>query len=295
MSLLPQPTDAPVAEVQPTSPRCYFITGTGRCGTMLLARLLDRAANGVCEHEAVFRHESMVACHARGDWSHYERDIAGPLARRLAELRGSGLILGISSGHCHFAIPRLYERLGAAARFVLVIRKPEDFTRSALARGMFDASHPNYCDQIVPHADEPMARRWERASPLERCLWYWTLVNEHVLASFAVMPESCWRVVRMEDFSPGVLCDLAAFVGLRGISVELAEEVLSSGVNITPGSRSGEVNPNSLPATLGPLDTWTDDEVRLLDLYCGRLRSQWYDALDQGAGRPVDPRGITSP
>ncbi|GEM_PF-5201734 len=262
---------------QVTHPDCFFITGTGRCGTMLLARLFDRATNGVCEHETIFRHESMIAYHARADAGEYDRDIRKALMLRVERERAAGTIFGVSSGHCHFAIPRLHERLGEGARFVLIIRKPEDFVRSALARGFFDPAHPSHCEQILPNPADPIASRWDEANPLEKCLWYWSLVNGMAIANVETLPPHLWRILRMEDFSPETLCDLAAFLGLEGITGELAADALSRGVNISPGGeRSGEVNPHSLPPTLGAIDTWTDQQVVLLEHYCGRLRSHWY-------------------
>lgn len=244
---------------------------------MLLARLLNRAANATCEHEVVFRHESMVAYHASGDGSAYDRDIRTTLMLRLERERVAGTIFGVSSGHCHFAIPRLHECLGDAARFVLILRKPEDFARSALARGFFDPAHPGFCEQITPNPADPIAARWNEVSPLEKCLWYWSLVNGKAIASLAVMPAELWRIVRMEEFSIDTLRELATFLGLTGLTTEMIREALSKGVNITPGSeRGGEVNPNSLPAALGPVETWTDRQVVLLEHYCGRLRSDWY-------------------
>lgn len=262
---------------QTGAPECFFITGTGRCGTMLLARLLNRAANGICEHNAVFRHDSMVEFHARETPAAYEHDIRNALMLRLERERIVGLIYGIASGYCHFALPRLFDRLGDAARYVLILRKPEEFARSALARGFFDPEHPNYCEQIQPHPAEAIAHRWQDATPLEKCLWYWALVNGKALANMEMLPSHLCRVIRMEDFSVEILCDLARFLGLTGITKAMVTETLALGVNISPGSeRSGEVNPYSLSRKLGPVETWTDQQIVLLEHYCGKLRSEWY-------------------
>ncbi len=244
---------------------------------MLLARLLNRAANATCEHDTIFRPRSMVAWHASGDGREYDRDIRTALLPRLEQEGAAGTIFGVSSGHCHFAIPRLYQALGDAARFVLIIRKPEDFARSALARGFFDPAHPHACEPITPNPADGIAARWREATPLEKCLWYWSLVNGMAIASLEAMPVRLWRIIRMEDFSVESLRDLAAFLGLTGLTTAMISAALSKGVNTTPGSeRGGEVNPHSLPAALGPVETWTDQQVLLLEHYCGRLRSNWY-------------------
>ena len=244
---------------------------------MLLSALLNQAANATCEHDTVFRRESMAACYARGDGSEYDRDIRTALMPGLERQRVAGMILGVSCPHCHFAIPRLYETLGAAARFVLIIRKPEDFARSALARGFFDPAHPHFCEQITPIPADAIAARWGEATPLEKCLWYWSLVNGMAIDNLATLPPNLWRILRMEDFSIEAIRNLATFLGLTGLTTEMIREALSKGVNITPGSeRIGEVNPHSILAALGPVETWTDQQIVLLEHYCGRLRSNWY-------------------
>lgn len=260
-------------------PDCFFITGTGRCGTMLLARLFSQATDAICEHEQCFRHQSMVACCADGDMTGYERDIQQTLLPRIEHHAQEGRLYGVSSGHCYLAVLRLHELLQDRARFVLMVRRPEEFVRSALARGFFDTDHPNTCEQTLPPPRDPIAARWNQASPLEKCLWYWQFVNGKTLAALEQLPTDRWRVLRMEDLNPSTVCDLRDFLGIRGLGDEAVRQGLAHGVNVSPGSgRPGEANPYSQPIRLPPLETWSQSDRDLLERYGEPLRSQWYAA-----------------
>lgn len=261
-------------------PDFFLLTGTGRCGTMLLAKLLSEADDAVCQHEACFRHQSMVDFCVRGDLRGYQTDIQAQLMPKIAAEKKAGRIYGVSSGHAYFALDQLYEQFGSRARFVLVVREPSEFVRSALARGFFDPTHPNRLEQTPPPPDDPIAPRWAQASPLEKCLWYWRLVNGHVLSVFGHLPQQVCRAVRMEDLSTEVVMNLRDFMGIRGLPQGLISQGLSRRVNISPrGGANEHVNPYSQPITLPTLDQWTPEQIELLRRYTEPLRTQLYGPL----------------
>lgn len=258
---------------------CFFLTGTGRCGTMLLARMLSAANDAHCDHEKCFRHSSFMSFHQHGDATGFEQDIHYRLKPQIAQHRRLGKLYGVSSAHLCFAIPQLYQQFGDRARFILMVRRPEDFARSALARGFFDPDHPHYCDQLQPHADDPIHARWRDSSPLERCLWYWQTVNGWVLDRFAQWPQQSWRVVRMEELSVPVVADLCRWLGIEGLSEATIAANLSRPVNTSPvndQARAAHDNPRSHAITLPPVQTWSPAQRSLLDRYTQPLRDQLY-------------------
>ena len=258
-------------------PKIIFVTGTGRCGTMLACRLLSLSPRVQCEHESCFRHESMMSFHTRGDRSGYADDIDRSLEPRRQSLQRLGKVLGISSGHLYFAIPQLYERYGEEARFILLVRRPEQFARSAAARGFFDPSHPNPCHQIEPHRDEEIHERWVRASPLERTLWYWALVNQFVLDAFATMSAGVCRIIRIEQMRTNLAMDLCRFVGINDVEPHQVSRLLAQRVNASPGEPDAiDVNPHSTPISMPPVDGWTSPQRRLLVRYTDDLRRKLY-------------------
>lgn len=148
--------------------RAYFITGTGRCGTKLFAKLFSLSNITVCEHEEVFRHESMLRFYMDSNQKYYIEDIKNALLPRIKSCVQKGKSYGVSSTFVCLAVPLLYSLFGESVRFVLLVRKPEEFVRSALARGFFDKKHPNACIQILPNPANEVFKIWNYITPFEK-------------------------------------------------------------------------------------------------------------------------------
>jgi|19_taG_2_1085344.scaffolds.fasta_scaffold00724_10 hypothetical protein len=225
----------------------YFITGTGRCGTMLLSRLFSLGENSHCDHESHFRHQSLLHYYrGNGEMTSFREDIEHSLIPTLKEHGRNGKNYGVSSGHLYFAIPELVQRFGTSAKFILLIRKPEAFVQSALARGFFNPSHPHACMQLYPHPRDEIYPHWATTTPFERCLWYWELVNSFVLNEFQKLPDSQVHIVRIEDLNAEKAMDLCNFIGATDILEDRVKELLSYRINATPDAGDKiEVNPYS--------------------------------------------------
>ena len=255
--------------------KCFLVTGTGRCGTKLFSKLLSLGRDSICEHEKIFRHESMVRFHRENDFSWYLDDIHLRFIPTVELYNRQGKIYGVSSGHMYFSIPYLYRILSDHARFILLVRSPEEFVRSALARGFFDSSHPHPCVQILPSREDTILGRWDVASPFEKNLWYWALVNQFVISQFQVMPERIYRIVRIEDVNEELVNELCDFLELKDVKEEHIRTVLAQRVNASPGlGDDSDLNPYSQPIILGPKEEWSDCQLSLLEQYAGRL---WRD------------------
>lgn len=264
----------------PKDPYFYLITGTGRCGTMLLADLLSQATDAICEHEQCFRHQSMVEYGLHSTSLGYQVDIRDQLLPRIEAARGNGKLYGVSSGHAYFALDQLYEQFGDRARFILMVREPSEFVRSALARGFFDPGHANYCNQATPSPNDPIAARWDSATPLEKNLWYWQRVNSYAINRFAQLPADVCKVVRMEDLNAAVVASLCDFLGIHGLSESQIALGLNNPVNVSPTSgREGRANPYSVSKFLPPLQQWPAEWIDLLKQYTEPLRSRLYGPL----------------
>jgi hypothetical protein len=270
-------------------PETFFITGTGRCGTMLLARLLNESRSAACDHEKYFRHKSMIDHYECKDMSGFEDDIFNSFEPQRIRLRNEGKRLGVSSGHLYFAIPRLWEIYESRARFILLVRRPDEFVRSAMARGFFDPSHPNYCNQITPAPDEPIASRWMDISVIERNLWYWTMVNRFVLDAFGKIPRGFWRIIRIEELNSAAVLDVCGFLGITDIKHKTIADMLGRRINSSPGLPGAhDPNPYSLPISIPPLAEWNEDQKDLLNGYTSDLVRRLYPEAGPPPGLRVN-------
>ncbi len=257
--------------------KCYFLTGTGRCGTKLFSVLLSMADNSLCEHEKIFRHKSMLRLYLNNDFSYYLKDINSHLIPKVKSFNNTNKSYGISSGHMYFSIPYLYSIFGESVRFILLVRRPEEFVRSALARGFFDSNHPHSCIQILPNKQDAMFEKWDRLSPFEKNLWYWKLVNEFVVNEFNKLPKNIYKIIKIEDINPALIRELCDFLELKTIKDKEINKTLVQRVNASPGlGDESDLNPWSLPLPLRPVEEWDDFQLGLLDQYTNQLVSKIY-------------------
>lgn len=263
--------------------RCYFVTGTGRCGTMLVSRLLSLGAGSLCDHERSIRYDKLKPAYLAGDTSINE-EIDSLLAPEIRRRNLRGQSYGECSGLMYLVLPELYRRYGAQSRYVLLVRRAEDFARSALARGFFDPDHPKPLEHLRPAPDSEMGQRWAEASPWERCLWYWGVVNGLVYEFFQELPTDLWRIQPIESLDAKAARSLLDFLQIDGVSDEAIQELLGTRVNATPsGSDGGHVNPwsrsmDSVEAHLPP----ETERQRAYELWA----RPWMRRLYPGPGEP---------
>lgn len=244
-------------------------TGTGRCGTMLLARVLGLSERIMSEHEACFLHESMYDFVHHRDGSGYQEDIKTRFIPKLAEACDQGCRYAVSSAHGCFAVPLIQQRLDSQCHIVVLLRSAQGFVRSALARGFFDPTHAHYCDQAAPHPADAIAKRWNETSPFEKCLWYWSLVNQALLRAFESDDQARWNLLHAESINPFTISSLLQRLDIRDISETGITRALQRRVNATPDQHLGkdEVNPYSTPESLGSIEYWSDEQRELLARY----------------------------
>ena len=218
---------------------CFFGTGTGRCGTQLLAKLLDLWDGAHCRHEFSVDTLKMKRAYQKEDLHILNKDARRLLFPTVRATLEAGRVYGEISGHLYLLYPELFRRYGHAARFILLVRRPDAFVRSALARGFFDRSHPRACEHVIPPPDTEMGERWAVATPLEKCAWYWGMVNGTVLSFFRALPPAMARVVRLEDLNLSSARSLHEFLGFPGFEAlqPEASRILGERHNASPGER----------------------------------------------------------
>lgn len=258
--------------------KTYFITGTGRCCTMFFSKLFSHSRYSTCEHEKIFRHQSMISYYEKDDFSDYKDDINTYLKAVVSKHNASKCSYGISSGHMYFSIPYLHKIYGNSARYVMLVRKPDEFAVSALARGFYDPSHPNYCVPIQPHRGENIFTKWGSISPIEKCLWYWNKVNLILLNNLSRLSPDLYRIVKIENLNVTSIKMLCDFLELSDIPESTIERMLSKKVNASPCQENAySINPYSIKKFIGPLDEWNEIQREHLRYYTGELSLKIYD------------------
>ena len=214
--------------------KMLIITGTGRCGTATLARILGG------HHE--FRVGYILDKYFLGaDPSSNPFDT---IEKRLAVIldlhQGIDRRTFVDSSNLsiHF-IDALYI-LDTSVKFVLSVRNGRDFVRSALSRRW----HEQNIFGTAPLRDDPYYDRWTSLTPIQKNAWIWVSRNRRALEGLRNVPVVQKLTVRIEDIrKEGTLDMLATFAGMPVRERELAEK----GCNANPSF------------DLPPKDEWTRD------------------------------------
>jgi hypothetical protein len=251
---------------------CYFATGTGRCGTMLLSQVLSTAGNTHCNHEHSVPTLVMKDAYYRGDYTDLNAASLRAIDELVVDYAKMGKSYGECSSHLFLVLPELYKRYGPSVRFALVVRRPDTFIGSALARGFFDPHHPKPCEHVRPSPKTEVGGQWETLTPFEKGLWYWNMVNSTVLDVFRRLPAECTRVVRMEDINLPEVERLFQFFGLAGFSSLQPDirNMLDVRVNASPGQGDDRsLNPWSQEIALGDISGWSPAQRESLLRWAG--------------------------
>jgi hypothetical protein len=227
--------------------RVSFCVGTGRCGTTFLSALAGREPEVAASHE---RLRLGATFHMFCKWHHLAVDPEGFLLDReeavRADLRQRRFSFECSALLSH-SLEELFDRF--AARFVLLVRNPEETVASFVVRGWFtkpcarrDPSLPpsyregeeprHFLGRNIPHGVE--FERWTRLTQVGRVAWFWQARNRAILDQFRRLPPSHCRVERLEDLDFPRYQQLAAFLGWRPqtdacLFAELARARLNAG------------------------------------------------------------------
>ena len=259
---------------------CFFATGPGRCGTLLLSKVLDCSEMVLCNHEHSINTGLLKRSFQKKKPDILVKDTNSILYPTIRGCNNSGQIYGESSGHLYPLFPELFRRYEFSTRFILLTRNPESFIRSALARGFFSPDHPHELEHVIPPRDTEIGSRWKETTPFEKCAWYWAMVNGMVYNFFLTIPDSLYKIVRIEDMSIELVEELYDFLRIPDFKkIRTAiEKLLSERHNASPGQGDERfLNPFSKKILLGPRSTWNTDQLSAFQRHTEPMSNILYD------------------
>lgn len=207
--------------------RVGFAVGTGRSGTKFLARILSLEPGVSAVHE---RNPNNETFHRYCKWNKLPVDHAGFLHVKEKEIMDDFMDHQYSfesSAPLSFSIEELYSRF--RAKFVMLVRSPERVVNSYFRKGLYHheiiREDPNlvlgyqdidqihhFLGRIVPTGEEYL--RWEKLSVIGKIAWWWQTVNSNILDQFGNIPDTHWRIEKLEDLSFARYKELALFLGI---------------------------------------------------------------------------------
>ena len=262
---------------------CFFGTGTGRCGSMLLVKLLNAGANVTCVHEASMRYDKLAEAWFSNDHTPLYEEIDKVIKPEIERAVTKGNVWGEISGLLYFAFPEIYRIFGKHAHFLLLVRHPEEYVRSALARGFFDESHPYSLEHARPGPAYSVSGIWDELDPVEKNLWYWGAVNAYVLNFFDSIGHKNCHIIRLEDLCVKKVKSIYQALGIKEFNQEKIKDILAQPVNVSPQKKqaktSDNVNPWSLPKYLQPMQDWPERWLVAYERWTTSIMNRLYPDL----------------
>lgn len=203
----------------------FFGVGTGRCGTMFLANLLNSHPSVVCLHQGLFRQgtemgervlpsmilQNNAAYQSPGEATRILQDSRGDLAAISARF-SSDQFGDIAYSYAPFvtSIATLYPE----SRIIFVYRSGIEFIRSVVTNQVPDPCPVGWLDRAPSTADEHFVTlgrlrprisdsiylHWKQASQIGRNAWLWAETNRLILSGLTHFPPSQVLAIRFESF-----------------------------------------------------------------------------------------------
>ncbi len=225
--------------------RVGFAIGTGRCGTKFLSSVIAREPDVSSVHE---RNPHNEAFHRYCRWYRLPVDDDGFLYTKELEIQQDLKDHNFSfeaSSHLSLSVRELYSRF--EAKFILLVRSPERVVNSYLRKGWYNKpiiyansklalgyqqskGIHHFLGRIVPTGEKFL--QWNEMSRVGKLAWYWNASNAAVLEQFKDIPETHWRVEKIEEFSYDRYLELVHFFGFQSeTSQQVFDEIRLSRPN----------------------------------------------------------------
>jgi hypothetical protein len=194
------------------TPAPAFVVGTGRCGTHLVAELLDREPSVVARHEA----DPLADAFARWcAWRRLPFDAGGLVARKRRAIESAGAVYVEASAYLSLSSAPLADAFDS--RFVALVRDPADTVNSLWVKGWYDPDRPpielhHPYSRLTPRGDE--LERWQALTRIGKLAWFWRSLNERMLAELDLLPRERRLVLCLEELDYRTYWRLATFVGI---------------------------------------------------------------------------------
>ncbi|ADL13610.1 sulfotransferase family protein [Acetohalobium arabaticum] len=211
---------------------CYFVLSTGRCGTLLLTKILNLDENSDVFHrpspELVF--PSTYAYKIGND--NPEKFKIASMCARYDHIENSFICdRNFVETNCRitFFAPFLAQ-VFKKSKFIHLVRSPISFIKSAVSRGFYQ--HPK-ADRghITPKDDASIS--WDTMTPIEKSAWLWNETNSYIEDFKQEIDSSRYITIFSENLftRPEEAEKSLSFLGNKSISKKQISKIIKKPVN----------------------------------------------------------------
>jgi hypothetical protein len=233
--------------------KSVFAVGTGRCGTKFLHVVMDNEAAVASYHE---RHNLTDAFQRYVKHNNLPIDNSGFIETKrtgmLSDLRTHEFSFE-ASAYLSLSVVELYEHF--KSRFILLVRGPDEVVNSYITKGWYEHELIRQDDYLAPHFQPSLllphhsfsrivpigeeAKRWKEYSRVGKIAWFWRYLNRSAINQLRLIPEECYRIVRLEDLDYRIYKQICSFMGFESCVPEAQfSEIAQSRPNLKPRKKN---------------------------------------------------------
>ncbi|MGO9139661.1 MAG: sulfotransferase [Syntrophales bacterium] len=203
----------------------FFVLSSGRCGSKTLNEVLNTAENVRSFHAARpdMGKRALDAFCNRIDKKEFLSNYPYPLIKQTSK---DGFVFGETTPAITAFSDVLAETI-PKAKFVILVRDPLTFCRSALFQNFYHG-HIDDTYRFTPLKDTDAFIQWKKKSQIEKICWLWNETFNFVEGATENLDKDRLMVLRFEDLFGNIqtLCRLFDFLNLKGFSSSIVSKVL---------------------------------------------------------------------
>lgn len=249
--------------------KVFFVVGTGRSGSMTIARILNQHSQIACCHEATLCLIRLSSEYAHGRKS--QEQVSEELIKMFhkTNIYPEQGYYGESNQKLSNLIEPITDIL-PEAKFVWLIRRADTCVSSMYSRGWFSAQpkHRTYKLDIggehwfhfrLNGAESKVftEEQWQDMSRFEKCCWYWSHWNENIAQQLDDIDQSRSIMVRLEELNSENVNRIVNFLELEDEKIHI------------------ETHNTSLDKLIKPAE-WTNNQACLYNKWCSEKMQKWY-------------------
>ncbi|MBI1730909.1 sulfotransferase domain-containing protein [Candidatus Acetothermia bacterium] len=241
--------------------RVSFCVGTGRCGTTFLSKVIELEPQVA---SSSYRHALSDTFHRYCNWHNLPVDSAGFLQNKeidiVKDLQTHRYSFE-SSSYLSLSIQELFDHF--KAKFILLVRSPANVVNSYLSKDWYANKYVkkdpflalgyqqtpefhHFLGRITPIGDD--FTRWNELTQVGKVAWYWSTLNSAIIKQFRKLPETYYRVQKLEELDYSAYRKIADFLGFHST---IPEDIYNEIAAKRPNARTA----------VSTISNWSSNEI----------------------------------
>ncbi|MFC2084881.1 hypothetical protein ACFLS9_07485 [Bacteroidota bacterium] len=252
--------------------RPVFFLSTGRTGTLLFTKILNKCKNIKTFHspspELIGQGKYAYEIYAKRELSFDENTnhlLAQVFITAREEILYKTYLHGFryieTNNRISFFAPAI-KYLIPNAKFVYVYRHPGEFIRSGIRRNWYSGNHPHDHGRIVPTKISPHFSSWDDYNLIQKISWLWDESNNFIEKFLHSISSDDYIKINFNELNTAVIHNLMCFLNID-LDDSVIQKLIARPVNI---QKKGSFQ---------KYEQWPEDDIKIVKDICGDLSAKY--------------------